>query len=149
MLMPLPLLIRSIALLCVVWFLAAPSASHAQSLSLLPASVVHVGYQWFAAPPVAPGTTPEVFALEAPFPNPFRGEAAVRFSLAEAATVRLEAFDALGRRVAILAEGPRPAGQHTARFDGSALAPGLYLVRLTASGSSGERTATRRVLRVP
>jgi hypothetical protein len=92
---------------------------------------------------------PETFALQAPYPNPFHAEVTVRYSLAETATIRLEAYDALGRRVAMLAEGVRAAGSHAATLDGSALAPGLYLVRLTASGASGERTATRRIVKLP
>ena len=38
------------------------------------------------------------------------------YSLPEAADVRLEAFDMLGRRVATLAEGPRGAGAQRATF---------------------------------
>jgi len=110
-----------------------------------------------AAPALAPArfdfsaedAAPETFALQTPFPNPFHAETTVRYTLAEAASVRLEAFDALGRRVALLAEGARAPGTYTATLDGGGLTPGLYLVRLTATGPSGERTATRRALRVP
>ncbi len=92
---------------------------------------------------------PKAFALQAPFPNPFQTETTLTFALPEAADVRLEAFDALGRRVGVIAAGPRPAGTHRVRLPGDGLAPGLYLVRLTASGPDGERTATRRLVRVP
>lgn len=90
------------------------------------------------------GAAPGTFALRPAFPNPFREETTLTFELAEAAEVRLEVFDALGRRVALLAEGPRPAGTHAVAFRAEGLAPGLYVARLAAGG----RTATRRLLHV-
>jgi len=110
---------------------------------------VHARFDFFPGTSTGEGAVPLAFALEAPFPNPFRTETTVTYTLPRAATVRLEAFDALGRRVALLAEGARSAGTHEATFDASALPQGLYLVRLTASGPGGEQTATRRALRVP
>ena len=88
--------------------------------------------------------TPTAFALRAPFPNPFREATTLSFDLPAAADVRLEVFDALGRRVATLAEGTRAAGTHDVPFAPDRLVPGLYLVRLTA----GTQTATRRLVRV-
>ena len=38
-------------------------------------------------------------------------------------------IDALGREVARLVDGPRPAGHHTARLDTGPLPSGVYLVR--------------------
>ena len=70
------------------------------------------------------------------FPNPAASGATVRYTLAEAADVTLAVFDVLGRRVAVLAEGPLATGVHTASLDAAALPPGLYLVRLVA----GDRT---------
>ena len=84
------------------------------------------------------------FALSAPYPNPFRSEAAMTYRLPAPADVRLDVFDALGRRVRTLAQGARPAGEHQASVQAAGLAPGLYVVRLTADG----QTATRRLVRV-
>ena len=84
------------------------------------------------------------FALGAPYPNPFRQEAAMTYRLPAAADVRLDVFDALGRQVRTLVDGRRPAGEHQASLQASGLPPGLYVVRLTASG----QTATRRLVRV-
>ncbi len=83
-----------------------------------------------------------VFALAAPAPNPARGQASLAFSLAEAGPARLSVVDLLGREVAVLAEGEQAAGRHTAAFDVSGLAPGVYVVRLSA----GAQTAARRVV---
>jgi hypothetical protein len=65
----------------------------------------------------------------------------VAFRLPEAGPVRLAVYDALGREVAVVAEGWRAAGAHEAALDAAALPAGVYLARLTA----GARTATRRL----
>ena len=82
-----------------------------------------------------------VLALDLPFPNPAAAGATVRYRLPAPGPVRLEAFDVLGRRVAVLAEGERPAGPHAARFNAAALAPGVYVLRLDA----GDQVLSRRV----
>ncbi len=92
--------------------------------------------------PVAeePGTTPGTgFALGASFPNPATGEATIPFSLDEAAHVRLAVYDVLGREVAVLVDGHRPAGDYTVSFDGRALASGAYFTRLDAAGTTHTR----------
>ena len=78
-------------------------------------------------------------SLEAPRPNPTRGEAAVAFTLAAPGRARLAVYDALGRRVASLAEGGFASARHTVALDSARLAPGVYVVRLEAAG----RVATR------
>ncbi len=50
-------------------------------------------------------------------------------SLPESADVTLAVYDALGRRVATLADGPAAAGPHEARFD--AAGPHRAAQRLT------------------
>ena len=73
------------------------------------------------------------FAVGAVGPNPTTGAAAVRFALGEAADVAVDVFDVLGRRVATVA--PRalgPGDGHQLAFDVGAVAPGLYVARVTA-----------------
>jgi carboxypeptidase T len=95
--------------------------------------------------PAEPGPGGGALALAAPVPNPARGGVALAFTLDAPGEVRLAVYDALGREVAVLAEGRREAGPHTARWDAQtfagAAAPGVYLVRLTA----GARSVARRV----
>ncbi len=81
------------------------------------------------------------FRLLPSAPNPFRSGTALAFELDRPAEVRLEIFDAAGRRVAVLADGPRAAGTHRARLEAAGLAAGVYVARLTADG----RTASRRL----
>ncbi|MFO7610702.1 MAG: choice-of-anchor D domain-containing protein [Candidatus Krumholzibacteriia bacterium] len=77
-------------------------------------------------------------------PNPFNPETEVRFALARAGRVRLEVFDAGGRRVAVLADDARAAGEHQVvwrgRDQGGRPVPsGPYYVRLEADGGRDTR----------
>lgn len=96
----------------------------------------------FGVPIQAGGGLPDAFALEPGYPNPFNPATHLRFALPHAANVRLEVFDALGRRVAVLAEGPLPAGYHTRTWEAAGLSSGLYLIRLRAAGYQQTRTVT-------
>lgn len=73
--------------------------------------------------------------------NPVRGGSTVRLTLAEPGTVTVDLHDALGRRVARLAEGEHAAGDVTLSLP-SGLAPGVYVVRAVVSGQSVSRTLT-------
>ncbi|MEM8601759.1 MAG: T9SS type A sorting domain-containing protein [Bacteroidota bacterium] len=85
---------------------------------------------------------PLAFGLDAAYPNPFTAQTTVAYTLAEASAVRLTVYDALGREVAVLADGRQVAGRHAASFDGQGLASGVYVVRLEA----GTRTATQTLI---
>ncbi|OZC03873.1 CHRD domain-containing protein [Rubricoccus marinus] len=74
--------------------------------------------------------------------NPLRSDAQVRFETPASGDVSLVLYDALGRRVAVLAEGDLAAGAHTATLRASSLAPGVYVLRLAASGTQMTRTLT-------
>lgn len=75
-------------------------------------------------------------ALHGVHPNPAAGTVEVTFTLSRTGPVRLAVYDVLGREVAVLADGERAPGAHRARLDASALAPGLYVLRLDAEGTS-------------
>jgi hypothetical protein len=68
-------------------------------------------------------------------PNPFNASTVASYKLRAASHVSLKVYDTAGRLVATLAEGWRDAGEHQVTFDGSKLASGVYLYRLTSSGS--------------
>jgi surface protein len=84
---------------------------------------------------------PETIVLEQNYPNPFNPGTSIRYALPEAGEVRLEVFTVAGQRVAVLVEGVRPAGWHTASFDASALASGMYVYRLR----TGNAVITRKM----
>jgi endonuclease/exonuclease/phosphatase family metal-dependent hydrolase len=81
-------------------------------------------------------------ALRAPQPNPTRGVASLLFRLDAPGPVRLDVFDARGRRVAGLA-GTYAAGEHAVDLDTAPLAPGVYAVRLAAGGAVATQTFVR------
>ena len=95
-----------------------------------------------STPVVAASVADEAAAPVRVYPNPTASVATLAYALAEPARVRLEVYDALGRRVAVLADGHQGAGPHQARFDGSGLAPGVYHWRLQA----GDRVEAGRLV---
>ncbi|NNE34228.1 MAG: T9SS type A sorting domain-containing protein [Rhodothermales bacterium] len=81
------------------------------------------------------------FALEQNFPNPFRPQTTIVYSIAERTPVTLTVLDLLGREVRQLAVGTKEAGTHEVSFDGQGLPSGVYFYRLLA----GEFAKTRRM----
>lgn len=80
-------------------------------------------------------------------PSPTRGATAFTLSLAEPGEATVTVFDPSGRRIRELLGGVRPSGPAAIVWDladgaGARVAPGLYLVRAEAGGSSW----TRRVI---
>ena len=90
--------------------------------------------------------TPKAFALDGVYPNPFSREATVAFDLPEAADVRLELYDTLGRRVAVAAEERMDAGSgRRLQVDARGLASGVYLYRLRAMMASDTVVRSGRI----
>ncbi|HEX7880172.1 MAG TPA: FlgD immunoglobulin-like domain containing protein, partial [Candidatus Eisenbacteria bacterium] len=82
-------------------------------------------------------------------PNPFLGSAEIHYSTAHAGPLRIDVFDAQGRRVRQLADGEHPAGIFTLAWDGRAesgspVAAGTYWVRL----ATRDGIQSRRILRL-
>jgi glycosidase len=86
---------------------------------------------------------PRAFELLQNYPNPFNPSANIRYSVGvgsrqslAATHVRLAVFDLLGREIAVLVDEQRAPGSYEMKFDGSRLATGVYVYRLTAGGST-------------
>ncbi len=84
-------------------------------------------------------TTREL-ALHPAFPNPFASSTTVSYTLEESADVQLVLYDVLGRQMALVDKGSRPAGTYTVEVDGTRLASGVYWLRLEAGHDRRVRT---------
>ncbi|REL38128.1 T9SS C-terminal target domain-containing protein [Rhodohalobacter sp. SW132] len=94
---------------------------------------------------IEPGTElPREVQLDQNYPNPFNPVTVIGYQLPVQSDVRLEIFDMLGRRVAVLMDGPVQSGHHQATFDASGLSSGVYVYRLTA----GDDVQTRQMVLV-
>jgi hypothetical protein len=110
--------------------------------------------QWFidavlwSPTDVGPAATarPDV-ALYQNIPNPFNPSTSIRFVLPEGCDARVTVYDAAGRRVATLFDGPAPAGATWIAWDGTntdgaRVSSGVYFCRLIA----GDRVRTRKMV---
>ena len=94
-----------------------------------------------------PPAAESMVRLGVAYPNPFHPATTIPFTLSRDAGVNAAVYDALGRRVRTLLEGPQPAGQQELVWDGRddagrALASGVYFVRIDADGVGATRKVT-------
>ena len=64
------------------------------------------------------------------YPNPFNPVTVISYQIPSSSDVRLEVFDMLGRRVAVLVDDRVVSGHHEVNFDASNLASGMYIYQL-------------------
>jgi hypothetical protein len=115
---------------------------------LLPAKSGWVVYS--PAPP--PGIDPDTgvpladrFSLSPNYPNPFNAGTTISFTLAETVPVRIDVFNAAGRKISSLVDHILPSGNHRTTWNATGSASGVYLVRLKAG--SFEETRKMVLLR--
>jgi hypothetical protein len=77
-------------------------------------------------------------------PNPFNPLTTFHFATVAPGRVALRLYDLAGRQVRVLVDDDLPAGIHQAALDGTGLASGVYVCRLTA----GAFTQTRKLMLV-
>jgi hypothetical protein len=82
------------------------------------------------------------FRLQQNYPNPFNPTTTITYELPRTSHVSLTVYDMLGREVSVLVNEKKEAGVHEVEFNGSALASGVYLYRLT----TGAFTQTRKMI---
>ncbi len=80
-------------------------------------------------PPV--NTVPEQIQLFQNYPNPFNPGTKIRYDIAEPNRVHLKVFDVSGRHVVTLVNAYQQPGEYELEFDGSNLASGIYIYRLS------------------
>jgi len=100
-----------------------------------------------SGPPTAVIASPSAPSVLNTSPNPFSGQASIRYTLHEAGDVTLKIFDVRGRCVRTLHEGRVPSRDGEIQWDGrddhgKEVPSGVYFVRLR----SGKVTATQKML---
>jgi len=75
---------------------------------------------------------PTDYVLYQNYPNPFNPMTTIKFGLPRASNVKIEVYNILGQRVAVLLDGYKPAGYHSVKFDASNFGSGLYIYRIQA-----------------
>ena len=124
--------------------LFAQGTGHLDSITKLREASDAVQSSFNARTGVAGEDDPQLdgLTLDPVFPNPISGTSEVVYTLASPGDVELTVFDALGRRVAELADARQPEGTHTAQIDARALSPGVYVIRLRAGGETRSTRVT-------
>lgn len=94
------------------------------------------------------------FSMAAPAPNPFNPSTRLAFHLPESGRIALKIFDARGRRVRTLLEGPQPAGDFETRWNGvddrgRRQPGGLYIFVLDYFAGGKHQIQTRKAVLVP
>lgn len=111
----------------------------------LPSSVYDLGAGILIPDPPDP-VEPDrlVWGLRGIHPNPFQTGTAIAYTLDRTCVVKLEIWDATGRRVITLVDETQGPGEQAVLWDAQGAASGRYYCRLRA----GSRTATREMILV-
>lgn len=85
--------------------------------------------------------TPSYVRLEQNMPNPFNASTVIHFTIPQRAHVLVTIYDVMGRRIRVLEDVTRDAGQHQLDWDGrddhgTPAASGVYFYRLTTLGQT-------------
>lgn len=86
--------------------------------------------------------TPNVFALEQNFPNPFNPSTTIKYQVPAAGLVTLTVYNVVGQQVATLVNQVQEAAAYETSFDASHLSSGLYFYTLR----SGSFVSTKKMM---
>ena len=84
---------------------------------------------------------PDQPVLHQNYPNPFRSQTTITFTLHRSSSATLQVYDLSGRRVRTVELGQRGPGTHEIEFQAADLSSGTYLYRLVA----GRQALSRRM----
>jgi hypothetical protein len=85
---------------------------------------------------------PIVFKLTQNYPNPFNPSTTIKYSIPEAAKVKLTLFNLLGEELKTLVNEEKVAGNYSIEFNASSLPSGVYFYQLKA----GDFTSVKKML---
>lgn len=66
-------------------------------------------------------------------PNPFNPSTKISYSVPEKSFVKIEVYSAIGERIKTLINEYKSAGKYYSHFDGSDLASGVYILRMSVN----------------
>ncbi|MDP8229413.1 MAG: T9SS type A sorting domain-containing protein [Candidatus Electryoneaceae bacterium] len=78
--------------------------------------------------------TPNGFALNGAYPNPFNAMTNLSYTLPVMSDVSICVYDLSGQLVAVLEDGPRTAGHFTTVWNAQSVSSGVYLVQMETDG---------------
>ena len=79
---------------------------------------------------------PEETSLLQNYPNPFNAQTVFTYLLAEPGYIEISVYNILGQKVATIADGEKPAGQHSLTWNADLLPSGIYFARLKTEQDS-------------
>ncbi|MEM1095798.1 MAG: FG-GAP-like repeat-containing protein [Bacteroidota bacterium] len=85
---------------------------------------------------------PDRVTLLPSYPNPFNPSTTLGFALPVAGRAEVSVYNALGQRVAVVADGVYGAGRHEVVWEAMGLPSGVYVVRLQVGKQVQTRTVT-------
>ena len=86
------------------------------------------------------------YELQQNYPNPFNPSTSIQYTISSTQFVTLKVYDLLGREVATLVNGEKPAGSYIAQFtmNNVQLSSGIYFYKLQA----GSFVDTKKMLMI-
>ena len=79
------------------------------------------------------------FNLEQNYPNPFNPTTVIKYGLAENSFAKIEIFNVLGQKVAVLANENKSAGNHQTIWDAQNLPSGIYFISINAKSLNSNK----------
>lgn len=88
---------------------------------------------------------PSDFTLFQNFPNPFNPNTTIKYFLPQDSRIRINVYDARGRKITELADGFQSEGFHTINFNASSLSSGIYFYSMTSEANGMNTNLTKKM----
>lgn len=120
------------------------SVSNIQSLVAVKANLNGVDSTVTEVPVEGQLGLPLTFTVDQNYPNPFNPSTTIKYELPTRSKVQIDIYNALGQHVARLTDSEKPAGAHTAYWqgrdaNGNSVGSGVYLYRVKVNESAVTR----------
>lgn len=109
---------------------------------VIPLSTPNIAYKGTDQEVAGSLCLPESFSLFQNYPNPFNPVTQISYTLLTDGHVKLEIYNLLGQKVAIVVDEYQQAGQKTINWEAKDLSSGIYFYKLTAD----DFTATKKMV---